>query len=74
MSLQILNARLLDPATGTDAIGGVFIDKGVIKEFRTGTGVSFKDAKETIDAGGLCLAPGLIDLRAKTGEPGEEHK
>ncbi len=74
MSLQILNARLLDPATGTDAIGGVFVDKGVIKEFRTGTGVSFKDAKETIDAGGLCLAPGLIDLRAKTGEPGEEHK
>ena len=74
MSLQIINARLLDPATGTDAPGGVFIDKGVIKEFRTGTGVSFKDAKETIDADGLCLAPGLIDLRAKTGEPGEEHK
>ena len=74
MSLEIVNARLLDPATGTDAIGGVFIDKGVIKEFRTGTGVSFKDAAETIDAGGLCLAPGLIDLRAKTGEPGEEHK
>jgi dihydroorotase len=74
MSLEIVNARLLDPATGTDAPGGVFIDKGVIKEFRTGTGVSFKDAKETIDANGLCLAPGLIDLRAKTGEPGEEHK
>ena len=74
MSLQILNARLLDPATGTDAIGGVLVDKGVIIEFLTGTGVSFKDARETIDAGGLCLAQGLIDLRAKTGEPGEEHK
>ena len=74
MSLQILNARLLDPATCTDAIGGVLVDKGVIIEFLTGTGVSFKDARETIDAGGLCLAPGLIDLRAKTGEPGEEHK
>jgi dihydroorotase len=74
MSLQILNARLLDPATGTDTIGGVLVDKGVIKEFLTGTGVFFKDARETIDAGGLCLAPGLIDLRAKTGEPGEEHK
>lgn len=74
MSLEILNARLLDPATGTDATGGILIEKGHIKEFRTGTGVSFKDAKETIDAKGLCLAPGLIDLRAKTGEPGEEHK
>ncbi len=74
MSLEIVNARLVDPATGTDAPGGVLIDRGVIKEFRTGTGVSFKGAAETIDAGGLCLAPGLIDLRAKTGEPGEEHK
>ncbi len=74
MSLEILNARLLDPATGTDATGGILIEKGHIKEFRTGTGVSFKDARETIDAKGLCLAPGLIDLRAKTGEPGEEHK
>jgi len=74
MSFEIVNARLLDPATGTDAPGGVLIDEGVIREFRTGTGVSFKDATETIDAGGLCLAPGLIDLRAKTGEPGEEHK
>lgn len=74
MSLEIVNARLIDPATGTDAPGGVLIDRGVIKEFRTGTGVSFSGASETIDAGGLCLAPGLIDLRAKTGEPGEEHK
>jgi len=74
MSLEIVNARIIDPATGTDAPGGVWIDKGAIREVRTGGGVSFKDAKETIDAGGLCLAPGLIDLRAKTGEPGEEHK
>ncbi|MEX1252571.1 MAG: dihydroorotase [Hyphomonas sp.] len=74
MSLEIVNARLLDPATGTDAPGGLLIDKGVIRELRTGTGVSFKDARETIDARGLCLAPGLIDLRAKTGEPGEEQK
>ncbi len=74
MSVAIVNARLLDPATGTDSTGGVLIDRGVIKALRTGTGVSFEDAKDTIDAGGLCLAPGLIDLRAKTGEPGEEHK
>lgn len=74
MSLEIINARILDPASGTDAPGGVFIDKGVIREMRTGAGVSFKDAAETLDAGGLCLSPGLIDLRAKTGEPGDEHK
>jgi dihydroorotase len=34
---------------------------------------SFGDV-ETIDAGGLCLAPGVIDIRVKTGEPGAEPK
>lgn len=74
MSLQIINARILDPASQTDAPGGVRLENGVIAELRTGDLVSFKAATETIDAGGLCLAPGLIDLRAKTGEPGDEHK
>lgn len=74
MSLEIINARLLDPATGTDAPGGVLIENGQIRALRTGRGVSFSQAGQTIDAGGLCLAPGLIDLRAKTGEPGQEHK
>ena len=36
MSLEIVNARIIDPATGTDAPGGVWIDKGVIREVRTG--------------------------------------
>ena len=74
MSLQIINARILDPASGTDAPGAVRLEDGLIAELRTGDGVSFKGASETLDAGGLCLAPGLIDLRAKTGEPGQEHK
>ena len=67
----IRNARLLDPASRRDETGeigvvdGVFSDAGSVK---TGAGVV------EIDAEGLCLAPGLIDLRVKTGEPGARQK
>jgi len=74
MSLSIHNARLLDPATGLDEPGAIFIDKGKIKDIAKGQSGPHSDAKETLDAGGLCLAPGLIDLRVKTGEPGDEQK
>lgn len=74
MSLAILNARLLDPASGLDSPGAVLIAGGEISEIRTGTNAEFSEATETLDAGGLCLSPGLIDLRVKTGEPGAEQK
>ncbi len=74
MSLAIINARLLDPATALDSPGAIHIEKGRIRDIRTGKDAAFPEARETCDAGGLCLAPGLIDLRVKTGEPGEEQK
>ncbi len=69
MRTRITNTRLLDPATGLDQTGDLLIEDGVI----AGIGDAPGDADETIDAEGLCLAPGLIDLRVKTGEPGNEH-
>ena len=64
----IHNARLLDPATGLDTAGGVLIEDGVIADI--GKDVGHGTADELINANGRCLAPGLIDLRVKTGEPG----
>ncbi len=74
MSTAILNARLLDPATGLDAAGGVLIERGKITNLGPSLKAAPKSAKTVIDANGLCLAPGLIDLRVKTGEPGAEQK
>ncbi|KCZ87668.1 amidohydrolase family protein [Hyphomonas jannaschiana] len=74
MSLSIYNARLLDPASGLDETGAILIDRGKIKEIANGQTEPHADATNTIDAAGLCLAPGLIDLRVKTGEPGIEQK
>jgi dihydroorotase len=73
--IAITNARLLDPASGLDAMGGVLIEGRRIADcgaglFRHGV---LEDA-EVIDAGGACLAPGLVDMRVLFGEPGAEHK
>lgn len=70
-----INARLIDPATGYDGRGGLLVGDGKIADF--GPDLFSNGAPwgiETVDCGGLCLAPGIVDLRVHTGEPGEEHK
>lgn len=69
------NARLLDPATGTDAQGGVLTDGEQIAAVGPDlfAGGPPEDAK-VVDCAGACLTPGLIDMRAALGEPGDEQK
>ncbi len=69
--LLIHNARLLDPASGLDAPGAVLLRGGLIEAVGT---ITAPEGTATLDAEGACLAPGLIDLRAATGEPGHEHR
>jgi len=69
------NARLVDPETGYDGPGAVVVFEGVIADVSKGK--DFSDLSEdvrVIDCNGGMLAPGLIDLRVKTGEPGAETK
>jgi dihydroorotase len=69
------NARLIDPASGLDAKGGLLVENGRIADVGPRL---FNDAEpndpEVIDCRGLVLAPGLIDCRVFTGEPGAEHR
>ena len=69
------NARLIDPATGLDARGGLLVENGRIADVGPRL---FNDAEpsdpEVIDCKGMVLAPGLIDMRVFTGEPGSEHR
>jgi dihydroorotase len=70
-----VGARLLDPASGMDHIGGVLTEGEMIKQ--VGPGVTADIALEgitIIDCTGLCLAPGLVDMRVHLGEPGEDYK
>jgi dihydroorotase len=70
--LHIVNARLLDPASGLDALGALLVRDGVIADH--GADLGTPEGATVVDAGGACLAPGLIDLRAALGEPGMEHR
>lgn len=72
--LVIENARLIDPATGRDEPGAVLIDNKRIAEIAAGGAPGAPEGAERIDAKGLVLAPGLIDLRVFTGEPGHEYR
>ncbi|MDP1874000.1 MAG: dihydroorotase [Phenylobacterium sp.] len=74
-SLAILNARLVDPASGQDERGALLVKNGKIAEVVFGGDLgNLSDDIETLDARGAMLSPGLIDLRVKTGEPGAEPK
>ena len=69
------NARLVDPETGYDGPGAVVVSGGVIADIARGR--DFTDLSSdvrVIDCNGGMLAPGLVDLRVKTGEPGAETK
>jgi len=73
--LALTNARIVDPASGYDGPGALLVREGVIADVvKTGDlGPLSKDVR-VIDCGGAMLAPGLVDLRVKTGEPGAETK
>lgn len=67
----LTNARLIDPEAGEERTGNVILDGGVIAAI--GSASAPKGAR-VIDCGGKCLAPGIVDLGVKVGEPGERHK
>ena len=72
--LALVDARLLDPASGRDEKGGLLAIEGRIVEvgpWVNGEGLP-ADA-EVIRCAGHCLAPGLVDMRVQLREPGEEH-
>lgn len=69
------NARLVDPETGWDGPGAVVVSEGVIADVSRGKALDgLSEDVRVIDCNGGMLAPGLIDLRVKTGEPGAETK
>ncbi|MGE5338794.1 MAG: dihydroorotase, partial [Gemmatimonadota bacterium] len=70
MNLAIVRGRVIDPASGHDAVADVFVADGRIAAIGAAP-AGFK-AERTIDARGLVVAPGLVDLCARMREPGAE--
>jgi dihydroorotase len=70
-SLAIRGGRILDPGRGVDLVGDVLIRDGRI--VAVGPGVA-AEAGRIIDATGLIVCPGLVDIHCHLREPGFEHK
>jgi dihydroorotase len=68
--LLIKNGRVIDPAARQDGVADVWIEDGVIQ----GVGVGLPtEGSDVIDATGLIVAPGFIDMHVHLREPGFEH-
>ena len=66
MRIAIRNGRVVDPASGRDSLGDLYIADGKI--------AAEGSADVVIDAKGLVVAPGFIDISARLREPGFEYK
>jgi dihydroorotase len=66
--LLVRGGRVIDPASGRDGVGDVLVCEGRVVD-------SFEGKPDrTLDAKGLVVAPGLIDLSVRLREPGYEYK
>lgn len=76
MRYMISGGRVLDPSSNTDEILDVIIRDGIIEKVGKNLKESEdgKNVEEVLDAAGLCVAPGLIDLHVHLREPGFEYK
>ena len=72
MKILIHGGRVIDPASGRDELGDVAIAGGRIVAI--GAVPADFGADRTVDARGLVVAPGLVDLAARLREPGHEHE
>jgi dihydroorotase len=68
--LVIKNGRVVDPAQNLDQICDVAIEDGIICEVAVGIDAT---GAEVLDASGLVVAPGFIDMHVHLREPGFEH-
>jgi dihydroorotase len=72
MKIEIANGRIVDPANGIDRPASLYIAAGKIAGI--GTPPAGWNPNRVIDARGLVVAPGFVDMSARLREPGLEYK
>jgi dihydroorotase len=73
-ALVIRGGQLIDPAAGVDALKDVLLKDGKVAEIAAPGKLKASDGAEVLDATGLILAPGLIDMHVHLREPGQGYK
>ncbi len=71
MSILIKNGYVLDPSTGLEGKRDIFIKEGIIAKVASDIN---EEAERVIDAEGMYVMPGFIDLHVHLREPGYEYK
>ncbi|HIK98261.1 MAG TPA: dihydroorotase, partial [Dehalococcoidia bacterium] len=71
--MVITGGRVIDPAQGIDRLADVLLKDGVVEAVTDAPGTA-PDGYEVIDATGMVVAPGFIDIHTHLREPGLEHK
>ncbi len=83
MKVLIKNGYIVDPSQGIDGVGEILIEEGKIKEVREhrsggrrdkAEGLLVEEEFKVIDATGLYVFPGLVDMHVHLREPGFEYK
>ena len=72
MKIHIKNGRVIDPASNTDRVQDVFVAGGKVVALGAAPGNFL--ANRVIDAAGLVVCPGLVDISARLREPGYEYR
>ncbi|MEE8488287.1 MAG: amidohydrolase family protein, partial [Gemmatimonadota bacterium] len=70
--IWIHGGHVIDPSQGLDGTADLILEDGLIGA--VGPELAAPEDAESIDASGLVVAPGLIDLHVHLREPGGEHK
>ncbi|MBI4236348.1 MAG: dihydroorotase [Chloroflexi bacterium] len=77
LPLLVTGGRVLDPNQGLDALGDVLVEGGRVAwvwRARQGERPRLPARYRTLEAHGLVVCPGFIDLHCHLREPGQEHK
>lgn len=72
-SMRIDNGRVIDPASGYDQTASVFVRDGIVAGIGAEPPADFPEDAQRLDAAGLVVAPGFVDLHAHLREPGYDH-
>src|ERR1022692_3207486 len=73
-ALVIRGGHLIDPAGGVDALKDILLKDGRVAEIAGPGKLKHTEDAEVLDATGLTVAPGLIDLHVHLREPGQGYK
>jgi dihydroorotase len=73
-ALVIRGGRLIDPAAGVDALKDILLKDGRVAEIAAPGKLKQANGAQKLDAKGLIVAPGLVDIHVHLREPGQGYK